>query len=478
MGKMGNRRIGMRRGHYAKPTGMWCVWLVLLAVSLPQCDGSEDRAQGARIIVASSPESDGEVFINGMPRGQTPLTLEYLRPGSMVIEVKKDGYKPGYEIVDVPTEGEHRIVIQLEPRAGYVTLDSDPFPAKVFLDEEFVGETPLINRPFLIGTHTYRISFPNYQPVQKTVTIEEDFRYTWSHPLQPMKAQLAVLSVPTGADITLNDLPQAKTTPATLELVPDTYIVTVYAKGYIMKEEVVTLGPNDYRTVEMRLEKGDMPPGMVLVSAGEFLCGVDKGSPDEQPQRRIDLPSFYIDKHKVTNIEFKQVFPSHTYEEDRANYPITGVSFRQAVAYAEAVGKRLPTELEWEKAARGTDGREYPWGNKFDPKLCNCSSGKSPRLQKVGMYRGGASPYGCEDMAGNAYEWTSSWYEAYPGNTVIKKEYGQVFRVLRGGSFRTEPFHVRCARRHYDRMETARDDYGFRCVKDVTGHPQEGQSGG
>lgn len=74
-------------------------------------------------------------------------------------------------------------------------------------------------------------------------------------------------------------------------------------------------------------------------------------------------------------------------------------------------------------------------------------------------------------MAGNAYEWTSSWYQAYPGNTDVTKEYGQVFRVLRGGSYTTDRFHVRCARRHYDRMDASRADYGFRCAKDVDSGP-------
>jgi iron(II)-dependent oxidoreductase len=86
---------------------------------------------------------------------------------------------------------------------------------------------------------------------------------------------------------------------------------------------------------------------------------------------------------------------------------------------------------------------------------------------RVGTYLEAISPAGCFDMAGNVYEWTSSWYEAYPENTAIIKNYGQVFRVLRGGSYRTPQFQARCAMRHFDRMDIKKADYGFRCAKDV-----------
>jgi iron(II)-dependent oxidoreductase len=88
-------------------------------------------------------------------------------------------------------------------------------------------------------------------------------------------------------------------------------------------------------------------------------------------------------------------------------------------------------------------------------------------VHKIGQSRKGASPYGCLDMSGNAYEWTSNWYQAYPGNPDVKKEYGQVYYVLRGGSYMSDKFDVRCARRHYDRMDATREDYGLRLVRDA-----------
>ena len=245
------------------------------------------------------------------------------------------------------------------------------------------------------------------------------------------------------------------------------YTVTLYRDGYITAESTIEISPNARETIDAKLKEGDVPFGMILVPGGEFICGVNNAASDERPQRKIRLPAFYVDKYEVTNAEFKAIFPSHEFDAVRAHFPVAGISFKQAEAYAEAVGKRLPTELEWEKAARGVDGRDYPWGNDFHKERCNGKSVVGGGVKEVGQYPLGASPYGCLDMAGNVYEWTSSWYEAYPGNKAITQEYGQIFKVLRGGSYFSNRFDLRCARRHYDRMDAVRADYGFRCVRDV-----------
>ena len=186
------------------------------------------------------------------------------------------------------------------------------------------------------------------------------------------------------------------------------------------------------------------PPGMILVPGGECWLGTDDADADDdvRPMRRVFVPSFTIDVHEVTNAEFRLYKSSHTFAPGQENLPVTNVTYDQAEAYAKWAGKRLPTEAEWEKAARGTDGRRYPWGNTWNsrlvaPRAHTARANASPpvpagsrvcylgpqRVQPVGSVSGGISPYGCYDMAGNAWEWVQGYYNGNPEQ-----------RILRGGA--------------------------------------------
>jgi formylglycine-generating enzyme required for sulfatase activity len=307
------------------------------------------------------------------------------------------------------------------------------------------------------------------------LVVEPEYQYTKAFNLSPEQSRLEVYSSPTGANVWLNNQIQAQKTPARFALLPGVYTVSVHITGHIASEEVVTLGPDSTRKLDLKLVEGNVPPGMVLVPAGEFQFGVDNQAPDERPKRTVYLDVFYIDKYEATNADFKAVFKEHRFPAGQENFAVTKVSWEQASAYALAVKKRLPTEMEWEKATRGTDGREYPWGGLFDPEMANTGATPGAKIREVGQYRAGASPYNCMDMAGNAYEWTASWYAAYPGNRVVVKEYGQLYRVLRGGSFQGSPYEARCAARRYDLPDRARSDYGFRCA--LSAESGEGQGG-
>ncbi len=228
--------------------------------------------------------------------------------------------------------------------------------------------------------------------------------------------------------------------------------------------------------------------GMVFVPAGEFLMGstaeqlLKMAEVDEFPQRRVFVDDFYIDIHEVTNAQYK-VFLDSTQTEappkwmhgdygiGEDGFPVISVSFDEAAAYAKWVGKRLPTEAEWEKAARGTDGRVFPWGDSFDRALAN----NGEHLVPVMSYPAGVSWYGCFDMAGNAAEWVDSRYEAYPrgSNDVIPKgvpDRNEVFskdrRVYRGGSWNTFSKYLRCANRESTAPGKRWVYVGFRCVVD------------
>lgn len=233
---------------------------------------------------------------------------------------------------------------------------------------------------------------------------------------------------------------------------------------------------------------GDKPNPMVLVPAGEFIMGTDKRLPDEGPQHKVYLDSFYIDVYEVTNLQYKKFndetkrrsprhFRNRTYPPGKADHPVTYVSWEDAKAYCEWAGKRLPTDEEWEKAARGTDGRMFPWGNEFDVTKANTplrwqQVGAFGDTTPVGAFKEGASPYGVYDMSGNVWEWTASWYKAYPGNKVASESYGERYKTLKGGSWFDCSFY-NCGvsapvfNRAFFSIRTKNDSFGFRCAKDA-----------
>lgn len=232
---------------------------------------------------------------------------------------------------------------------------------------------------------------------------------------------------------------------------------------------------------------------MVWVPPGHFRMGINADTAQKQaeqlgykdyheiaaeesfPERSVYVDGFYMDKHEVTferwkkfvdaNPGWRQEKPAPTWtgpalKPEQAKLPIAEVTWRSAQQYANWAGKQLPTEAMWEKAARGTDGRWYPWGNdKPDPaKHGVLSLDKAlPGPQPVGSYPAGASPYGCLDMAGNVYEWTSEWKEPYPNNPESAGEVGHQFAALRGGSF----YHTRHTYRTAKRMGFKPDETYF-----------------
>ncbi|MGD2086522.1 MAG: SUMF1/EgtB/PvdO family nonheme iron enzyme [Candidatus Aminicenantes bacterium] len=241
---------------------------------------------------------------------------------------------------------------------------------------------------------------------------------------------------------------------------------------------------------------------MVTVPAGEFTRGGEI-YPREEPQQRIILDAFEIGVYPVTNWEFKQFVDDNGYHEEKywpapewqwrcdkniieplfwwdrewngPNFPVVGVSWYEAVAYANWLSKKtgkiycLPTEAQWEKAARGTDGREYPWGDEFDKSLCNSRECGLNRTSPVGIFPNGKSPYGCMDMAGNVFEWCSDWFaEDYYKKSPEKNPRGPgngSGRVLRGGYWGVGAPLCRAAFRGFGGPAVRDGGVGFRLLR-------------
>ena len=274
----------------------------------------------------------------------------------------------------------------------------------------------------------------------------------------------------------------------------------------------------------------------VLIPPGAFIMGTDiepfYGSTlaqsryaelDEAPIRAVFLGPYLIDCYPVTNAEYGEFVQASGYSPpvhwkkgkfppESANLPVVHVSWHDASAYAQWAGKCLPTEAEWEKAARGADGRIYPWGDEFESRLGDDgevepvaspfadAEGSDKRVENVAGRRKNnsvqsgllttaqllvgyptpvgdcsalASPYGVHEVAGNVWEWTADWYQSYDGNPNRNRDYGEKHKVLRGGSWlevrdQTAKQYFRCANRLHTSPEYTASNIGFRCVRKLT----------
>lgn len=277
---------------------------------------------------------------------------------------------------------------------------------------------------------------------------------------------------------------------------------------------------------------GDFLMGSELEDGNNRAREFGSGKPfylDEQPQHRQRLPAYYIDRYEVSNLQYSQYILSQgikgpaywtdegfvfSFEPDilkaapetilrklavgvlkldmdtrklsreqllqaiqehyreYARLPVTHVTWQNAHDYCQWAGKRLPSEAEWEKAARGTDGREFPWGNNFDSQITN--TGDDDKWEEgyapVGSYPNNQSPYGALDMGGNVFEWTASSYLPYPGSDYQAKAYSEDLKVIRGGGggigHYALSYFFRTATRQFADPRMASEDVGFRCVKD------------
>jgi len=219
---------------------------------------------------------------------------------------------------------------------------------------------------------------------------------------------------------------------------------------------------------------------MVEIPAGPFTMGTDSGEPNEAPAHEVDLPAFMIDKFEVANADFAVFVEATGYEtyaekqgatgwraaytEGKDSHPVVYVTFDDALAYCTWAGKRLPTEAEWEKAARGPEGFLFPWGNDWDPTKANVKESGLRGTATVGSYP--PNGYGLCDTAGNVWEWVDSPYEAYPGSDYQDSKYSPDLRGLKGGGWFDDEGQVRATNRNAgDPTITANDDIGFRCAR-------------
>jgi len=366
---------------------------------------------------------------------------------------------------------------------GRLTIETDPEKASVYLDGTPRGEAPLILEKLLPKTYQVRITLDNYAEINEKITIEPRADEVRQFVLLKLKGDLFLETVPTQAKITLQGQVQQETTPLKISYI-DVGSYQIAAEKYdptmiYRYEGEITIKPGENKIKIDQFTATPVPSGMVLIPEGEFEMGSDGASPDENPAHKVYLKNYYIDKYEVSWAEFMKFVqaqrrPQPFYANDsrfnNPNYPAVGITFEEAQAYAKWVNKRLPTEAEWEKAARGTEKWKYPWGNEFSIDKVNCATDadRYNYTAPVNSFPGGASPYGLLHMAGNVWEWCSDYYNATyyyispPRNPKGPKE--EERHVLRGGSWDSTRFDIRTTRRWSYWPDLQRNYIGLRLV--------------
>lgn len=264
--------------------------------------------------------------------------------------------------------------------------------------------------------------------------------------------------------------------------------------GYTVAEAAKLLPPKKWAELDTT----------ILIPAGQFLMGTNNPRADSQnhPQHTVTLKAYRIDKYPVTNAQYAKFIAATNHRppsswkngripEGELLRPVTLVDWYDAKAYAKWAGKRLPTEAEYEKAGRSSDGRVWPWGNKMEPERINTYYNVGS-TSNVDAHPRGASPYGVMDLSGNVNEWVADDFLPYPGTDAPKELFigkvgratsakdkamkvvdlvpvGMHYKVLRGGSWKSDPFSTALYHRNFALPNMASDFFGFRCAESVKG---------
>ena len=382
-------------------------------------------------------------------------------------------------------------------RRVMLTIISDPLECEVYVNDVYRGTTATLNGKLIVPdldptvSYSIRIYKRGIGEELKTLALSQD---------QELKVSLkevianATLDKPNANPDKPNTTPD-KNTPSE-ELAantlptkqPDTPIDKEPSNPINNASIATNNNPVDTSTTPITTPttKPITPPQreMVLINAGEVNIGSNSSIKTDnfRPQHKVNVATFYIDVYEVNNADYKlfcdatsRTHPPNpewdsNYFLTKPNYPVINVTWEDANAYAFWVGKRLPTEEEWEKAARGIESRNWPWGKDYQPNLTNLAGTEDgfEYTAPTGNFPEGISPYGVQDMIGNVWEWTSSSYKPYPGGPDDKRYTmdNEKYRVIRGGGYNVAAKGLRTAAfRFPGEIKQPYEGTGFRCAK-------------
>ncbi|MBI2931156.1 MAG: SUMF1/EgtB/PvdO family nonheme iron enzyme [Planctomycetes bacterium] len=447
-------------------------------------DGQGNPSGGAHAVTISTQPPGATLYFDGTAYAEvTPCTVQ-LPEGVYQLRLELTHHEVWEERITV--RGPVTLPYTLVKIRGRVEFDSEPPGADVRLDGRRLGRTPLVD--FVEGgAHMAEFSLDGH--------FRQSTHFAVVDKVQSVQVKVTMQRIPPGSLLVDSEIPglevfvdgrsMGRATSGPLRLDPGRHRVRVLN---VEREIELDAGAERKQMFALR----DL--GMTLVPAGafEFGCNAREARPPDLLARPVELPAFYIDVCEVTNEQYG-LFLEHlrrTNDHSRCDSgegrhkdhaptwwdapqmkefldpkrPVVGVDYYDAYAYAAWAGKRLPTEEEWEKAARGTDGRRFPWGNEWrdDERRCNWydfrgeKDGYGEMTAPVGAFEAGRSPYACNDMAGNVWEWTSS-YRDYPRTTN---------RIIRGGCYLDKAAPV-WSRDFQPPNQKGIKTVGFRCVVDT-----------
>ena len=460
----------------------------------------ESEPKGATVLVDNQPACDATPCSKSFPMGMHTIAM------------LKTDYVTKSESLNI--DSDRTLQWELTPNFGWLTVSGLPEGLDVKIDNQVVGKTPLPKHRLSPGRHRVEIASRCYYPLKSTQTIQRNKTSRWKPQIKAREAGLDVRAVDEDgndlrADVFVDGVKVGRA-PGRFKMNICAQKMQIKSQGYGDFEQDLSLQEKQMLRVQAVL-KGGAFGDMVRIPAGTFTMGTAESDidttcrhqkaegytcdrdwfSDEKPQRQVYVGAFSIDKHEVTVDEYRACLTVGKCSKPRISsdnkycnwgssrsgkHPINCVDWSQASAYCEWAGKRLPTEAEWEKAARGTDGRLYSWGNQA-PSCDRVVWGDGKRTDGCGKdstwpvcsKARGNSPYGLCDMSGNVWEWVSDWYgKNYYGSAPKRNPHGPnsgSARVVRGGSwFNTVPVTLRAALRN--RYDPPNWFYyvGFRCA--------------
>jgi formylglycine-generating enzyme required for sulfatase activity/serine/threonine protein kinase len=437
------------------------------------------------VTILTDPDG-ARVLVDGEEQGGWTPTVLQLQPGLRTLRVEKEYYEP--QQVDLSFSGPKggQVGFRLVRLRASMHVTSEPGGAKVFLNDQLYGETPMRIDGIEAGTYLMRFEKEGHRPRLQEVEVK-GAKGEVVHAVLGAAAPSAirVRASVRGLAIYLDHARMGRT--------GDGWTRIPATPG----RRVVVVGGNRFEVQvpdgsEAMVEASESDLGMAWVDGGSFRYGAKQAQGTVAlKEKMVHAAGFWIDKHEMTNARYRVFLeymastgdhslchrgePKDKDHAPKAQYwldanfngddqPVVGVDYFDAWSYAAWAGKMLPTEVQWEKAARGAEGLEYPWGGDWKPKALNYGDFRSRRNQDesdghsftapVGSYLLGASPYGCYDMAGNVAEWCRDRFDA-TGELI----------VVRGGSWiHTDPEQFKVWRRDSARIHDRGQSVGFRCV--------------